>query len=101
MKETAALVLEERKAPGPAPAGVSSTSVAPTGGATAAPSKKPRLTKLMAAMQAQSVNPSASSGGGNAATDSFKDGVVHAVRVEVLAFRKAGGMVMSNEKADA
>ena len=101
VKETAALVLEERKAPGPAPAGVSSTSVAPTGGATAAPSKKPRLTKLMAAMQSQSVNPSASSGGGNAATDSFKDGVVHAVRVEVLAFSKAGGMVMFTEKADA
>ena len=55
----------------------------------------------MAAMQSQSVNPSAGSGDGNAATDSFKDGVIHAVRVEVIAFRKAGAMVMLNEKADA
>ena len=57
VKETAALVLEERKAPGPAPAGVSAASAAPTGGATAAPSKKPRLTKLMAAMQSQVSEP--------------------------------------------
>ena len=59
------------------------------------------MTKLIAAMQSQSVNPSAGSVGGNAATDSFKDGVVNAVRVEVLAFRKAGGMVIFNENADA
>ena len=52
-------------------------------------------------MQSQSVNPSAGSGDGNATTDSFKDGVVHAVRVEVLAFRMAGGMVMFSEKEDA
>ena len=38
---------------------------------------------------------------GDAATNRFKDGVIHAVWVEVLAFRKAGGMVMFNEKADA
>ena len=31
-----------------------------------------------------SVNPSVGSGDGDAATDSFKDGVIHAVRVEVL-----------------
>lgn len=35
------------------------------------------------------------------ATDSFQDDVVHAVRVEVLAFRKAGGMLMLNYNADA
>ena len=102
VKETVALVLEERReAPGPAQASVSAVSVAPTGGATESPSKKPRLTKLMAAMQSQSVNPSAGSGDGNAATDSFKDGVVHAVQIEVLAFRRAGGMVTFNEKVDA
>ena len=55
----------------------------------------------MAAARSQSVNPSAGSGDGNEATNIFKGGVVHAVRVEVLAFRKAGGMVMFNEKADA
>ena len=55
----------------------------------------------MAAKQSQSVKPLAGSGDGNSATDSFKGGVVHAVRFEVLAFRKAGGMVMFNEKADA
>ena len=55
----------------------------------------------MAAMQSQSVNPSLGSGDGDAVTDSFKNGVIHAVRVEVLAFTKAGGMVMFNEKADA
>ena len=55
----------------------------------------------MAAMQSQSVNPSVGSDDGDAATNSFKDGVIHAVWVEVLAFRKAGGMVMFNEKADA
>ena len=49
----------------------------------------------------KSVNPSVGSGDGDSATDNFKDGVIHAVRVEVLAFRKAGGMVMFNEKADA
>ena len=38
-----------------------------------------------------SVNPSVGSGDGDAVTDSFKDGVIHAVRVEVLAFRKAVG----------
>eukprot|EP00904_Undaria_pinnatifida_P011808 jgi/Undpi1/7758/HiC_scaffold_23.g10231.m1 len=97
VKETAALVLEEWKAP----AGVSAASVAPTDGATAAPSKKPRLTKLMAAMQSRSVNPPADSGDGNTATGSLKDGVVYAVRVELLAFRKVGGMLMFNEKADA
>ena len=52
-------------------------------------------------MQSQSVNPSAGRGYGNAATDSFKDGVVHAVPVDVLAFRNTSGMVMFNEKADA
>jgi len=52
-------------------------------------------------MQSQSVNPSVGSDDGDAATNSFKDGVIHAVWVEVLAFRKAGGMVMFNEKADA
>ena len=57
--------------------------------------------KLMVATQSQSVNPSVGSGDGDAATNSFKDGVIHAVWVEVLAFRKAGGMVMFNEKADA
>ena len=41
------------------------------------------------------------SGDGNMATDSFQDDVVHAVRVEVLAFRKAGGMLMLNYNADA
>ena len=40
--------------------------------------------KLMAAMQSQLVNPSVGSGDGDAATDRFKDGVIHAVRVEVL-----------------
>ena len=101
MKETVALIVDEVKAPGPSPASVSAASVAPTGGATESPSKKPRLTKLMAAVQSQSVNLSAGSGDGNAATDSFKDGVVHAVHVEVLALRRAGGMVMFSEKADA
>ena len=52
-------------------------------------------------MQSQSANPSVGSGDGDAATDSYMGGVIHAVRVEVLAFRKAGGMVMFNEKADA
>ena len=47
------------------------------------------------------MNPSAGSRDGNAATDSFTDGVVHAVRVEVLAFRKVGGMLMLNETTDA
>ena len=41
------------------------------------------------------------SGDGGAATDSFKDGIIHAVWVEVIAFSKAGGMVMFNEKTDA
>ena len=58
----------------PLPAGASAASVAPASGATAAPSKKPRLTKFVGAMQSQSVNPSAGSGDGNAATDSFKEG---------------------------
>ena len=40
-------------------------------------------------------------GDGDVVTDSFKDGVIHAVLVEVLAFKKAAGMVMFNEKADA
>ena len=57
--------------------------------------------KLTAAIRCQSVNPSVGSGDGDAVTDSFEDGVIHAARVEVLAFRKAGGMVMFNEKADA
>ena len=38
----------------------------------------------MAAMQPQSVNPSVGGGDGDAVTDSFKDGVIHAVWVEVL-----------------
>ena len=49
-------------------------------------------------MQSQSVNPSVGSGDGDAVTDSFEDGVIHAVWVEVLDFRKAGEMVMFNEK---
>ena len=57
--------------------------------------------KLMVATQSQSVNPSVGSGDGDAATDSFKYGVIHALRVEVLAFRKVVAMVMFNEKADA
>ena len=32
----------------------------------------------------KSVNPSVGSGDSDAATDSFKDGIIHAVRVEVL-----------------
>lgn len=36
----------------------------------------------------------------DAASDSFKDGVFHAVRVEVLSFRQTDGMVMLDEKAD-
>ena len=55
----------------------------------------------MAAMKSQPANPSVGSGDGDAVTDSFKDGVIHALWVEVLVFRKAGGMVMFNEKADA
>ena len=46
------------------------------------------------------MHPSVGSGNGDAATDSFKDDVIHALRVDVVAFRKAGGMVMSNEKTD-
>ena len=38
---------------------------------------------------------------GDAVTDSFKDGVIHTVWVDVLAFGKAIGMVMFDEKADA
>ena len=57
--------------------------------------------KLMVATQSQSVNPSVGSGDGDAVTDSFKDGVIHARRVAVLGFRKADGMVIFNEKADA
>ena len=56
--------------------------------------------KVMTAMQSQSVNPSVGSGDGDAVTDSVIDGVIHAVWVEVLAFRKASEMVMFNEKAD-
>ena len=41
------------------------------------------------------------SGDVDAVADSFVDGVLHAVWVEVLAFRKASDMVMFNEKADA
>ena len=52
-------------------------------------------------MKSQSVNPSVGSGDGDAVTESFKDGVIEAVWVEVLAFMKAGGMVMFNEKAYA
>ena len=52
-------------------------------------------------MQSQSVHPSVVNGDGDVVTDSFKDGVIHAVLVEVLDFKKAAGMVMFNEKADA
>ena len=43
-----------------------------------------QCSKCMAAMQPQSVNPSVGGGDGDAVTDSFKDGVIHAVWVEVL-----------------
>ena len=52
-------------------------------------------------MQPQSVKPSVGRGDGDAVTDSFKDVVIHAVWVEVLAFRKTGGVVMLNEMVDA
>ena len=52
--------------------------------------------KLTAAIRCQSVNSSVGSGDGDAVIDSFKDGVI-----EVLAFRKACGMVMFNEKTGA
>ena len=61
----------------------------------------PQQTLWLLRLQSQSVNPSVGNGDGDAVTDSFKYGVIHAVWVEVLAFRKAGGMVMFNEKADA
>ena len=61
---------------------------------------RPHTTR-MPAMQPQSVNTSVGSGDGDAVTDSFKDGVIHARRVAVLGFRKADGMVIFNEKADA
>ena len=52
-------------------------------------------------MQSQSVNPSVGSSDGDAVTHSFEGSVTHTVWAEVLALRKAGGIVMFNEKADA
>ena len=82
-----------------APARVSAASVAPVREATPAPSKKPRLNTLRAVgTQSQSVNTPAGNSDGDAATDGFKDGVIHAVRLEVFSFRKAGGMVKFDER---
>lgn len=55
----------------------------------------------MAATQCQPVNPSAGSGGGVAATNSFKESVLHAGGGEVLPSRKAREMMMMSEKAGA
>ena len=54
-----------------------------------------------AQMQSQSVNPSEGSGDGDAATNSFMVGIIHAVRAEVLAFGMVGAMLMLNDKTDA
>ena len=59
----------------------------------------PRLWLLR--MQCQSAHSLVGICDGDVVTDSFKNGVIHAVGIEVLALKKVGGMAMFNEMADA
>ena len=58
------------------------------------------MNKAYITMRSQSVNLSASNGDGDAAIDSLKNCVVHAVRVEMPSFRKSGSVLMFDEKKD-
>ena len=66
--------------------------------ATAASSNNLRSSTLAGALQPQAVHLPSGNSDGDAATDSFRDDHVHAVKIDLVSFGETGGRMVFDEK---